>query len=668
MDEREIRLTIRSTADDHFEVEASAVGSLSGSARETFKAPLVEESLAELRRAVEAEVERRDSEPPAKKAGLPVPLGAGPGLDDAGAIGSRLYEALFHGSVRSFYERCAAAVDSSDSDHRRLRIRLLFDHTDEKIDLLAKIPWELLQDAESGLFLGRDRARPIVRDFTARRWVEPLLADLPLRVLVIDAGDQDLNADVEIREIREALDDPRHFRLIPFRDPEPYAIRRELDRRQIHIAHFICHGGYDEESGIGAVFLRTKGGTKLQVTGNDLAHALLGLPHLRLVVFNSCLTGALAGREGIASARLMLPQPPAIVGMQHGISHRSAIDFSSTFYTALADGQTVDAAASEARLALAFETSEWATPTLFMPSRDGRLFELAKPAGSRSAAVRTPLPGDEPKPGGDHDQDRCYTLAIHSMTLENQINWGGPMQEEADDYLSLTEFFDEREIRDPALWQRQVLPRLRTFLLQWARTRNPLLLDFAAHPSIAFAAGWVLEIKNGIDITIRQRSAGGFFEWSPDDGSAQPAPLWRLEEHRVASDAADVVLALSVANPIAADIASYLETHDDLRISRLIDARIHPEPGQRAVAGGDHCLQLAQRLAAIASRRTPAERQGTLHLFSSAPNALLFYLGQLSRTFGRVQLYEHPRFGKSDSYGHYVPSLVLPPEEEGDAG
>jgi hypothetical protein len=57
--------------------------------------------------------------------------------------------------------------------------------------------------------------------------------------------------------------------------------------------------------------------------------------------------------------------------------------------------------------------------------------------------------------------------------------------------------------------------------------------------------------------------------------------------------------------------------------------------------------------------RTVRERKGVLHLFSAAPNAFLFFLGQLSRGFGRVQLYEYD-FDRNIP-GAYSLSIQLPP-------
>ena len=70
-------------------------------------------------------------------------------------------------------------------------------------------------------------------------------------------------------------------------------------------------------------------------------------------------------------------------------------------------------------------------------------------------------------------------------------------------------------------------------------------------------------------------------------------------------------------------------------------------------------MALAHQLALLIRERTREEQEGTLHLFISAPNAVLFFLGQLARGFGKVQLYEHTY--PSDKVGDYRPSLLLSP-------
>jgi hypothetical protein len=72
-----------------------------------------------------------------------------------------------------------------------------------------------------------------------------------------------------------------------------------------------------------------------------------------------------------------------------------------------------------------------------------------------------------------------------------------------------------------------------------------------------------------------------------------------------------------------------------------------------------HALELAQDLSLKIRRRSAEERSKPLHLFAAAPNALLFFLGQLAKSFGEVQLYEQREF-PAKKPGNYVPSLRLP--------
>jgi len=57
---------------------------------------------------------------------------------------------------------------------------------------------------------------------------------------------------------------------------------------------------------------------------------------------------------------------PAVIAMQFEISDRAAIIFSQEFYTALADSFPVDAALTEARLAIFSKgnETEWGTPVI----------------------------------------------------------------------------------------------------------------------------------------------------------------------------------------------------------------------------------------------------------------------------------------------------------------
>jgi inactivated superfamily I helicase len=204
---------------------------------------------------------------------------------------------------------------------------------------------------------------------------------------------------------------------------------------------------------------------------------------------------------------------------------------------------------------------------------------------------------------------------------------------------------------------------LRTFLTQAAATRRPLHLNFAAHSSLALAAGYFLEAKSGLDITIRQRGRAGIQEWRALIEERPEGPLIQHEnDHQEDTqdhqDHQDVALALSVTRSIQTDVQHYLSNAGIN--ARILPATIAGGPSSTSLWSGIHALRFAEVLACKLEKRTAREKTGLLHLFAAAPNALLFFLGQLLHGSGRIQLYEHDFY--SNLPGSYQPSILLPPQ------
>ena len=66
--------------------------------------------------------------------------------------------------------------------------------------------------------------------------------------------------------------------------------------------------------------------------------------------------------------------------MQYDISDRAAIEFTGSFYGALAANLPIDAASSEGRKAIASQdTAEWGTPLLIMRAPDGVIWDVRPP-------------------------------------------------------------------------------------------------------------------------------------------------------------------------------------------------------------------------------------------------------------------------------------------------
>jgi hypothetical protein len=582
------------------------------------------------------------------------------------AMGRQVFSKVFRDRLGQFFVRCRDAVCHEGEGGLRLRFR--FRRSDRMTGYLAALPWEWLLDPDTGAFLAIDPATPIVREIAAARPRRPLEVKPPLRILLVDAAPRalhELNSRLEIDRISEALEPLTGaglVELVSLRGATAIELRDLLleagreKGKEIHVLHFMGHGYYSAERGSGVLYFEKDDRSRDQVEGEMFASYLKGVPSLRLVVLNACNTACYAEQRhqlwnhGVASAVLALTGVPAVIANQYSISDETAIDFSSHFYRRIAAGDPVDKAITETRLRLWGRTREWATSVLFLTARDGRLFKIKK---ARTRTARQPVARVE-EPAIGKSEIRLGIKSIEGYGADMALR---------KPFLDLLPFFKDRyNIQKQSLWQEQVFPKLREFLLSEAVEGRPLLLDFAAHSSIAFAAGWVLEPKSGFDVRVMQRTGNvGTLDWHPRDGTEKDSPLWLDRPDNVLdATAPDIAVALSVSRP---DVAEHVQEYvraKRLRVGRIVDATIAPGPGPHSVKGGGHSIALAHSLIQRLQIRQPHERNGRVHFFCSAPNALVFYLGQLASWMEKIVLYEFP-FRRPNSFGRYKRSIVLPP-------
>jgi len=666
----DLEITIRSLEDDRFTAEVTRSSSQSRP-RITFPRPLEKELLEQLLEAIDRYVRKRQRRATGQAAddddgdSNDTPIDLSPK-----SIGAKLYDAIFREDIAELLLRCRTTA--SAKGRSGLRLRLFFDFQDQEAAYLAAIPWECLRDPEDIRFLACDVETPVVRQLsnpndTKSKDREPTELSGPLRILVVDAapkGQDPLDFKSELDRMTEAvtpLMDSGAVELHHLPDASLETLRAALFTGGYHVLHFMGHGGFDVGSGMGAILLVGSDGKKDRIDGEMAGALLKAIPSLRLVVLNSCLSACHAGAstaplfQGVASGIIQGTGISAVVANQYTISDKAAIAFSKTFYERLAAGALVEQAMSEARYLLFERNSpEWITPVLFLSAAEGKLFSGAQAKGPTQVRVV------EPRHPSAIDRLRVGIVSIDG--------WRADIEEKSDVFLRLTQHFDPdskdgRLIKEQAWWQEKVFPELRAFLLESIDERRPLHLDFAAHQSIAFAAGWILEAKSGLDVSVTQRTLGKPLDWHPNDDFEPGGPLWQEKDDvELAEGEADVALAVTISNPKVIEEVEHFIQHKSLGIGRLVDATI-AEPGPKSIQGGQHALRLAQALVQRLRQRQIRQRGGKIHVFGPAPNAFWFYFGQLSRSLGPVVLYEYP-FGYENSYGRYQRSVELPPPDE----
>ena len=583
-------------------------------------------------------------------------------------FGEALYSALFrgeaarvlHSSLGQIHGSTEAAAGGTPATGLRLRFVLKPDASQPE---LAGIPWELLRRPDTREQIARSLRTPIVRYLEVPQPVRSLRVRGSLKVLLVESaprGADPLATPEEALGIRQALAELPHVEVKHLPHATLASLSEQLEGGGFHILHFMGHGHFDRETGEAQICLEDSDGKLQAVQAPYFAEHVKQDPSIRLVVLNACATATPPRESGqdpftATAAALTLQGIPAVVAMQFPISDRAAVLFATRLYQSLARGAPVDAAVAAGRLAICdphpagrCTRVDWATPVVYLRTHDSVLVDpAASQAGPGTSSPTVPAPSLREQP---------LRLGVRSL-----IGHGQGLEDDADRVLDLTEYFDGRHIRDEKLWHDAVLPRLSTFLRAAVSERRPLILDLAAHYSIAFAAGLLLEAKSGVEITVVQRGLAGRASWlAPRPGELVEGPLWSapMKARRTWRwRKCDVAVAVSVTHPIFREVTHYVR-RARLPFHRLLGATISPTPSQTSVRDGAHALRLAQVLSQTIRSRSAAEREGTLHLFAAAPNALLVFLGQLAPGFGRVIVYEYDL--ESGKKGDYWPGIRLP--------
>jgi hypothetical protein len=324
---------------------------------------------------------------------------------DPRKIGSALYQALFAGKVGSLFDESRGHAESAE---RGLRIKLRMDLHRPELTWLASLPWELLYRAETREYLALNLASPIVRYLDLPRGIRAGAFTPPLRVLALMAnpeGMQPLDLQAERRKLMDAVGGKESVEVVFVERASLEGTRRQLRASgPFHLVHFMGHGAYAEGTGWGNLVF-DDGQGKVDLVAGEVFATVLKPAMPQVVVLNACESARSTSGEGedsfvgVATA-LVMAGASAVVAMQFPISDKAAIAFSDAFYERIASGDPVDSALSDARVAIQVAcrgSIEWATPTLFMRTPDGRLFSEESVASRMSPDLPA---GRQTKPAG----------------------------------------------------------------------------------------------------------------------------------------------------------------------------------------------------------------------------------------------------------------------------
>lgn len=231
------------------------------------------------------------------------------------------------------------------------------------------------------------------------------------------------------------------------------------------------------------------------------------------------------------------------------------------------------------------------------------------------------------------------------------------MQDETKKMLCLLKFFNGRYIKSDFHWNKDIFNELDDFT-KTLIPQNKYRLHIDAHLSIGFVAGYLLDSKTGINICPVQKTAKGIEDWCLEEDSDIKYVELENEIIILSEDKKDVALVLGLTHNILTDVKKYIE-NEQMGISKIITCSLGEHSGPDSIQDGKHAKKLANNISNILKeRRDMEEKRNTLHIFGACPVSFIFYLGKLSRSFGKVILYEYDFEGFEN--GTYSQSFTLP--------
>jgi hypothetical protein len=295
-------------------------------------------------------------------------------------LGGRLFQALFHESVRTVLDE---SYQLAYQARARLRLRL---HTTTMLEL-AHWPWEFLYDPYRQEFPALAVQSPFVRYIDLMHQIVLLKAAAPLRLLVVIAspgGYPLLNIEREWTNLLDTLDHlavEGKLILELVLKPTLHDLQRRLRQGQYHLLHFVGHGVYQSQAQEHQLIFEDEIGRSRPVSGQHLGALLRDHFPMRLVTLQAC-TGAKPARQnpylGVAQS-LVQRGLPAVVAMQAPLANRTALTFADEFDTAIANRVPIDVAMTEARRAVWINNRDiaWSTLALLSRAPDGQIFDPA---------------------------------------------------------------------------------------------------------------------------------------------------------------------------------------------------------------------------------------------------------------------------------------------------
>ena len=244
------------------------------------------------------------------------------------------------------------------------------------------------------------------------------------------------------------------------------------------------------------------------------------------------------------------------------------------------------------------------------------------------------------------------------LGIRSRMRFAVNLEDKVKRICCVSECFNDRSIIDPLNWHQIVLPSIVEFIRDNTESGKKYVMYLEAHTSIAFATGYCLPSKAGVDVALVQKSfAGGQFEWNMP-GQFPMDEEWVWEQEHIASGGAAIALVLAITHDILPEVKAYIKGHLP-EIGHVLTLRPLSGSSSTGIRDAGHAAAMAQSVL----QRLRKDNFGfcpysVIHLFSAAPNGFMFFLGRFVSSIPFWTLYEYDFERQKD--GTYTPSLHFP--------
>ena len=232
-------------------------------------------------------------------------------------------------------------------------------------------------------------------------------------------------------------------------------------------------------------------------------------------------------------------------------------------------------------------------------------------------------------------------IAIQSYPDKYRI-----LEGRTDAVLNLMPFLEGRTLKTEENYTWKMIDeKIVDFIKNNIKAECEYYVELLTSYSVIFMAGKNMRSITGIKFTPVQRTIEGKFYWDLKNVSDcmedefQKNSIELDKEIREDKSREDVAVVISATRDILNSVTKYIEENKK-DISRVYEYKL-PKMGFLSVKSGYHAWKLAHQISSDLDSLSEKEKRGCLHIFSACPMSLIFNLGKMSSTYGKIQFYEY---------------------------